>query len=79
MLHGLRIAISLGIKRLMAYEDCKVAISQVNKDWDCSSESMEKYYAVVRKLEDKFQGLEFHHVDRDYNVADNVLSKLGSS
>jgi hypothetical protein len=33
----------------------------------------------VRKLEDKFEGLEFHHVERDRNAAADALSKLGSS
>jgi hypothetical protein len=33
----------------------------------------------VRKLEDKFEGLEFHHVERDRNATANALSKLGSS
>jgi hypothetical protein len=32
----------------------------------------------VRKLEDHFEGLEFHHVSRDNNMAADVLSKLGS-
>jgi hypothetical protein len=32
----------------------------------------------VRKLEDHFEGLEFHHVSRDNNVAADVLSKMGS-
>jgi hypothetical protein len=32
----------------------------------------------VRKLEAHFEGLEFHHVSRDNNVAADVLSKLGS-
>ena len=40
---------------------------------------MGKYYAAVRKLEDKFEGLEFHHVERDRNAAADALSKLGSS
>jgi hypothetical protein len=40
---------------------------------------MGKYCAAVRKLEDKFEGLEFHHVERDCNVAADALSKLGSS
>ncbi|MBS2634125.1 hypothetical protein KFY46_25670, partial [Salmonella enterica subsp. enterica serovar 1,4,[5],12:i:-] len=31
------------------------------------------------KLEKHFLGIEFHHVERDYNVAADVLSKLGSS
>jgi hypothetical protein len=54
-------------------------ISQINKDWDCSTDSMDKYCTAVRKLEDMFEGLEFHHVERDRNVAADALSKLGSS
>jgi hypothetical protein len=33
----------------------------------------------VRKLENKFLGLEIHHVIRDNNVGVDVLSKLGST
>jgi hypothetical protein len=40
---------------------------------------MGKYCTAVRKLEDKFEGLEFHHVERDRNTTADVLSKLGSS
>jgi hypothetical protein len=39
---------------------------------------MGRYCAAVRKLEDKFEGLEFHHIERDRNTAADVLSKLGS-
>ena len=79
LVHGLSIIVSLGIKRLMVYDDSLVVISQVNKDWDCSTDSMNKYYAAVQKLEDKFEGLEFHHVERDRNAMADALSKLGSS
>jgi hypothetical protein len=63
----------------MVYGDSLVVISQINKDWDCSTDSMGKYCAAVRKIEDKFEGLEFHHVERDRNTVADVLSKLGSS
>jgi hypothetical protein len=43
------------------------------------NDSMGKYCTAVRKLEDKFEGLEFHHVERDRNAAADALSKLGSS
>ena len=39
---------------------------------------MDAHCKEIRKLEAHFYGLEFHHVLRDYNVAANVLSKLGS-
>ena len=79
LIHGLNIAISLGIKRLKVYGDSLVVISQINKEWDCSNDSMGKYCIAVRKLEDKFEGLEFHHVERDLNAAADALSKLESS
>ena len=78
LIHGLRIAVSLGIKRLLAYGDSKVVIKQVNKDWDCVKDTMDAYCAKVQKLEGHFKGIEFQHVPRDNNVAADVLSKLGS-
>jgi hypothetical protein len=39
---------------------------------------MNAYCAKVRKFEDHFECLEFHHVSRDNNVAADALSKLGS-
>ena len=39
---------------------------------------MDAYCKEIQKLEAHFYGLEFHHVLWDYNVAADVLSKLGS-
>ena len=54
LIHSLRIAASLGIKRLLAYGDTKVIIQQVNKDWECTKEKMDAYCREIRKLEAKF-------------------------
>ena len=78
LLHSLWVVLSLGIKRLLIYGDSSMVINQVNKDWDCIKETMDAYYAEVRKLEKHFQGLEIHHVIRDLNVAANIFAKLGS-
>jgi hypothetical protein len=40
---------------------------------------MDAYCLEVRKLENKFYGLKFHHVVCDNNIAADVLSKLGST
>jgi ribonuclease HI len=74
LLHGLRLAASLGIKRLLVYGDSAVVINQFNKSWD-----MDAYCLEVHKLENKFYGLDFHHVVRDNNVVADVLSKLRST
>jgi ribonuclease HI len=79
LLHGLRLAASLGIKRPLVYGYSTVVINQVNKSWDRNKENMDAYCLEVCKLENKCHGLKFHHVVCDNNVAADVLSKLGST
>jgi ribonuclease HI len=79
LLHELRLTAFLGIKRLPVYGDSAVVINQVNKSWDSNKENMDAYCLEVHKLENKFYGIEFHHVVRDNNVAADILSKLGST
>jgi hypothetical protein len=40
---------------------------------------MDAYVQEVHKLENKFSGLEVHHVVREHNVGADILSKLGST
>jgi hypothetical protein len=40
---------------------------------------MDAYVQEVRKLENKFSGLEVHHVVHEHNVGADILSKLGST
>jgi hypothetical protein len=44
-----------------------------------TSEKMDAYCKKIRKLEDKFYGIEYIHVVRDKNQAVDESSKLGSS
>jgi ribonuclease HI len=78
LIHGLCIAVSLGIKQLLSFGDSKIVIEQVNKEWDCVKDTMDAYCAEIRKLEGRFEGIEFQHVPRNNNVAADVLSKLDS-
>jgi ribonuclease HI len=78
LIHGLQIAVSLGIKRLLAFGDSKVVIEQVNKEWDCVKDIMDAYCAEICKLEGHFEAIEFQHVPRNNDIAADVLSKLGS-
>jgi ribonuclease HI len=78
LLYGLRLAVSLGIERLLVYGDSLLVVQQVNKEWDVNKDTMDAYIAKIRKLENKFSGLEIHYVIRDNNVGADVHSKLGS-
>ena len=79
LLHGLRLAVSLSIKRLLVYGNSLLVVQQVNKEWDVNKDTMDAYVDEIRKLQNKFSGLEIHHVDCDNNVGADVLSKLGST
>jgi ribonuclease HI len=49
LLHGLRLAVSLGIKQLLVCGDSLLVVQQVNKEWDINKETMDAY--VWQKLE----------------------------
>jgi len=78
-LHGIRLAVELGIKRLYVYGNSTLVVNQLNKDWDTTHEKMDLYYKEIRKLEAKFYGIEYIHVVRDKNQTTDALSKLRSS
>ena len=78
LLGGLRIAIELGVKRLDVRGDSQLVVDQVMKESSCHDPKMEAYYNVVRRLEDKFYGLELNHVPRKYNEDADELAKIAS-
>ena len=43
LLYGLRLAVSLGIKRLLVYGDSLLVVQQVNKEWDINKDTMDAY------------------------------------
>ena len=43
LLHGLHLAVSLGIKRLLVYGDSLLVVQQVNKEWDINKDTMDAY------------------------------------
>ena len=48
------------------------------KESSCKSPLMAAYCQEVCKLEDKFQGIELHHIPRKDNDAANFLAKLAA-
>jgi ribonuclease HI len=78
LVKGLRIAIELGVWRLDARGDSQLVIDQVMKNSHCRDRKMEAYCDEVRRLEDKFYGLELNHVARRYNETADELAKIAS-
>ena len=78
LVNGLHIAIELGIKRLDVRGDSRLIIDQVMKESSCHDPKMDAYCKAVRRLEEKFDGLEFNHMLRKYNEAADALAKMAS-
>ena len=76
LINLLRIAIKLGVTRLYVHDDSELVVDQVMKESSCKSPLMATYCQKVRKLKDKFQGSELHHVSRKDNDAADFLTKL---
>jgi ribonuclease HI len=78
LVNGLRIAVELGVRRLDARGDSQLVIDQVMKNSHCHDKKMEAYCDEVRRLEDRFHGLELNHVARRYNETADELAKIAS-
>jgi ribonuclease HI len=78
LVNGLRIAVELGVRRLDAHGDSQLVIDQVMKNSHCRDRKMEACCDEVRRLEDKFYGLELNHVARQYNETADELAKIAS-
>jgi ribonuclease HI len=61
LLHGFRLAVCLGIKHLLINGDSLLVVRQVNKEWNINEKTMDAYVAEIRKLDNKFSGLEIIH------------------
>ena len=78
LLHGLRMAVSMGIQRLEVRGDSNLAISQINGDFDAKDPKMVAYRNAVLKMSARFEGLEFHHVAQENNQAADVLAPISA-
>jgi ribonuclease HI/transposase InsO family protein len=76
LVNGLRIAIELVVRCLDARGDSQLVIDQVMKNSHCRDPKMEAYCDEVRRLEDKFHGLELNHIAQRYNETADELAKI---
>jgi ribonuclease HI len=76
LVNGLRIAIELGVRCLDAQGDSQLVIDQVMKNSHCRDRRVEAYCDKVRRLENKFHGLELNHIARRYNETADELAKI---
>ena len=78
LLHGLRVAKEMNIKRIHCYGDSDLVSQQVSGTWDSNDATMAAYRREVDKVAGFFSGYQVDHIDRRKNEASDALSRLGS-
>jgi ribonuclease HI len=68
LIHGLRIASELSTHRLFIRGDSELFVSQIMKEASCHDSKMVAYCNEVQKLEERFDGIEHHHILRRDNL-----------
>ena len=79
LIHGLKLAKEIGVRRILCFGDSDLVIQQASGDWDAKDANMASYRFHVQQLSGFFDGCEFHHVPRANNEAADALSKIGST
>jgi hypothetical protein len=79
LVHGLKLAKEIGIRRILCFGDSDLVVHQVSGEWDAKDTNMASYHFYVQQLCGFFEGCEFHHVARANNDEADRLSKIGST
>ncbi|XP_073359817.1 uncharacterized protein [Aegilops tauschii subsp. strangulata] len=79
LVHGLRLAKEIGIRRILYYRDSDLVVQQASGEWDAREANMASYRFLVQQLADGFDGCEFLHVPRTDNEVADTLAKIGST
>jgi ribonuclease HI len=79
LVHGLKMAKEIGIRRILCFGDSDLVVHQVLGEWDTKDTNMASYRFYVQQLSGFFEGCEFHHVPRANNDEADRVSKIGST
>jgi ribonuclease HI len=79
LVHGLKMAKQIGIRRILCFGDSDLVTHQVSGDWDARDANMASYHFYMQQLSGFFEGYEFYHVPRANNDEADRLSKIGST
>jgi ribonuclease HI len=79
LVHGLKLAKEIGIRRILCFGDSDLVVHQVSGEWDAKDANMASYRFYVQQLSRFFEGCEFHHVPGANNDEADRLSKIGST
>ncbi|XP_013723079.1 uncharacterized protein LOC117126096 [Brassica rapa] len=78
LIAGLRLAKAVKDKRVSAYCDSQLVVSQFLREYDVKNERMDAYLTLVKDLTQDFEFFEITKVPRGENVCADALAALGS-
>ncbi|XP_056862178.1 transposon Tf2-1 polyprotein [Raphanus sativus] len=78
LIAGLRLAQAVKVKRLSAYCDSQLVVSQYHGDYDVRNDRMDSYLRIVQDLAKGFEFFELTKVPRGENICADALAALGS-
>src|SRR5215210_336740 len=79
LVHGLKVAKEIGIRRIECLGDSDLIIHQCTDTWDALDANMALYRFHVQQISGHFEGCEYRHIPRIENEEADILSKLDSS
>jgi hypothetical protein len=79
LIHGLKLAKEIAIRRILCFGDSDLVVHQVSGDWDTKDANMVSYHFYVQQLCGFFVGCEFYHIPQANNDEEDQLSKIGST
>jgi acetolactate synthase regulatory subunit len=68
----------MGVQYCTLKIDSKVIASQIEKECMARDETLERYLAVVRRIENHFKGFTVEHIERTKNTKADELAKAAA-
>jgi ribonuclease HI len=76
ILLGLRKLRAIGVQRCTLCTDSKVVAGQIEKEYIAREPTLERYQALVRRMENYFKGFTVEYIERTKNAEANELVKV---
>ncbi|XP_074356057.1 uncharacterized protein LOC141695732 [Apium graveolens] len=78
LINGLKIALEMGVRNLIARSDSELEVNQVNGGFQAGGPRIELYLRCTQRLIEKFREVKLECVPREKNINADALAKMGS-
>jgi ribonuclease HI len=70
--------VSHGVQNYILKIDSKVIVGQIEKECIARDSTLEKYWTLVRRMENYFRGCSIEHIDKSKNTEADELAKAAA-